>query len=691
MHKGHIIFKRLLAVLLGAGLFITAEVHAHAEDVRFVNTLMPQPSQLRLSTGPAKISPEMKTTLHGSSNPLLQQATRRALDRLESMTQVLIDKNLQPTDTATLDIAVEDVTATHPVLQMDESYSLDVQSGKVSLHAKTVFGAMHGLETLLQLVQTQGTDFFFPAVHIADTPRFPWRGLMLDPGRRFLSVEEILRTLDGMAAVKLNVLHWHLTEDQGFRIESKRFPKLHELGSEGQYYTQEQVRQIIQYASARGIRIVPEFDMPGHSTSWFVGYPELAAQPGPYHVEHVNHIFNAVMDPTRDSTYKFLDTFFGEMAVLFPDEYMHIGGDESNGKDWSANPAIVRFMQQHNLKDSKALQAYFNLRVQVLLKKHGKQMVGWDEILQPELAQDVVIQNWHGSEFLINGARQGHRGIFSKPYYLDHMYSAAEMYAADPLPEGSPLSAAEAKLVLGGEACMWGEQIATLTADSRIWPRAAAVAERLWSPMTIRDTEDMYRRLEVTSLRLDALGITHLSTPQRGLRQLAGSDAGAAKLAFFTSLLQPVDFHERGKEQHTSPLTPIGRLVDFTTSDPPSRRLLDAQIHAYLQATDPRMREMHREELMDTFFRWLEVSSDLNTLAANHPLIAEVRVRREELPALASLGIQSIGYLESHTMPSAEWTAAQTGLLSRAAEHKELVDYVVLDSLSVLLNATSRP
>jgi hexosaminidase len=586
---------------------------------------------------------------------------------------------------------VQDATATRPTLGMDEIYSLDVKDHKVLLRAKTIFGAMHGFETLLQLVQPQASTFVLPAVHIVDAPRFPWRGLMLDPGRRFLPVDEILRTLDAMAAVKMNVLHWHLTEDQGFRIESLRFPGLHELGSDGLYYTQQQVREIVQYASARGIRVVPEFDMPGHSTTWLVGYPDLAAQPGPYHVEHQNHIFNAVMDPTRESTFHFLDIFFSEITGLFPDEYVHIGGDESNGKDWKANPAIVHFMEQHDLKDTNALQAYFNARVQVLLKKHGKQMVGWDEILNADLSADVVIQNWHGSELLINGARQGHRGIFSKPYYLDHMYSAADMYAADPLPAGTGLSDSESKLILGGEACMWGEQVSALTADSRMWPRSAAVAERLWSPATTRDVDDMYRRLAIMSLRLDTLGITHISTPQRGLRQLAGSEAGGEELAVLTSVLQPVDFHERSAEQHTSPLTPIGRLVDFTTPDPPARHAFRTLIRAYLHDPDAAARRLHKEQLEHTFRSWIETSPELDTLAATDPLIAEVNIRREELPDLGFLGLQGMGYIEAHRVPPPDWTAAQRALLKKAAEHKELVDFVVLEPLGDLVTATAEP
>ncbi|RXH54606.1 beta-N-acetylhexosaminidase [Granulicella sibirica] len=682
--------KRLLPLLATVSLF--GAIHSRGQRAPFENDLMPLPSTLNVSGDPVAITSAFALSFKGATNPLLIASARQLLDRLEAQTLVQLDKNPRSSAEAILSIEVDDTSMTRPTLGVDESYSLDVNGaqGKVLLRAKTIFGAMHGFETFLQLVQPSPNGFVIPPVHIVDSPRFPWRGLMLDAGRRYMPVEQVLRTLDGMAAVKLNVLHWHLTEDFGFRIESKKFPQLHELGSEGQYYTQEEARNIVQYASARGIRVVPEFDIPGHSTAWFVGYPELAAAPGPYHVEHENKIFNAVMDPTRDSTYKFLDVLLGEMAGLFPDEYMHIGGDEAKTVDWMANPAIVIFMQKHSLKDGKALQAYFNLRVQAILKKHGKQMVGWDEILEPELSSDVIIQSWRGTEFLGNGARQGHRGFLSQPWYLDHMYSAAQMYAADPLPEGNTLSPAQAKLVLGGEACMWSNHLSWINEESRIWPRSAVVAERLWSPATARDTVDMYRRLDATSLRLDAIGVNHLVEPQRAFRQMAGSEEGARKLALFTSILQPVDYRERSKEQHPSTVTPVGHLADFTAPDPSPRRTLPILVDAYLHDRNPEKHEAYRTQLHGIFMSWLASSSAVNALAATRPLIAEVSQRRGELPQLAFLGLEAMAYIESRNAPTSDWLTTQKEVLSRASLHKELLDFVILDPLNDLLKASEQ-
>ena len=272
---------------------------------------------------------------------------------------------------------------------------------------------------------------------------------MIDCGRHFEPIPVILRTLDGMEAVKLNVFHWHLTEDQGFRIESFGFPEFQKTGSDGLFYTQAQVREVVAYAHARGIRVVPEFDMPGHTTSWFVGYPDLASGPGPYTVQRRFGIHDAAIDPTRESTYKFLDAFLGEMAGLFPDAYMHIGGDESNGKQWMANAQIRAFMHSQNIKDTAGLQVYFNQRLLKILTKYHKHMVGWDEILTPGLPTDIVVQSWRGVDSLDRGATEGYQGILSAPYYLDAMKSAADHYLADPIPANSSLTPRPAETHLG--------------------------------------------------------------------------------------------------------------------------------------------------------------------------------------------------------------------------------------------------
>ena len=323
----------------------------------------------------------------------------------------------------------------------------------------------------------------YPAIHIEDRPRFPWRGLMLDVSRHWMPVEVVERNLDAMAAVKLNVFHWHLSDDQGFRAESRRFPRLQQLGSDGNFYTQADIRHVVAYARDRGIRVVPEFDMPGHTNSWLVGYPELASAPGPYSIGRTWGVYDGAMDPTREETYEFLDAFLGEMTQLFPDPYFHIGGDEVNGKQWSQSASIQAFAKEHNLEGTRGLQVYFNQRIQKLLQKYGKIMVGWDEVLHPDLPADTVVQSWRGQASLAEAASKGYRGILSAGYYLDHLRPASYHYGIDPLADAAQkLTPEEASRILGGEACMWAEYADAETVDSRIWPRAAVIAERLWSP-----------------------------------------------------------------------------------------------------------------------------------------------------------------------------------------------------------------
>jgi hexosaminidase len=677
-----------------AGTLLLSATLAHAQGPAFVNTLLPLPSSLQSTTGSLPLSPNLTVSSNVAQSPILTAAVRRTLDAIEEQTNIQLVKTIKPGDSsATLVITIADATASRPTLDTDESYTLTVTATGIALKSPTIFGALHGLVTLQQLVQAQSGVFTIPAVTITDTPRFAWRGLMLDVGRHFMPLPVLYRTLDSMAAVKLNVLHLHLTEDQGFRIESKRFPRLTQMGSDGLFYTQDQIRDLITYASARGIRIVPEFDVPGHVNSWLVGYPELASLPRDYQIGRTFAVWDPALDPTRESTYKFLDSFIEEMAALFPDEYLHMGGDESNGKDWKANPAIAAYMQQHNMKSTDELQVYFSTRVLALVKKHHKQMVGWDEILQPTTPKDAIIQSWRGGDSLVTAAKQGNRSLLSGAYYLDAMKSSERMYLDDPLPDGSGLTPEQQHLILGGEVTMWAEQITAQNIDTRVWPRTAALAERFWSPRNTRNTrntrniDDLYRRLDVESLRLDALGSTHISVSNMGLRQIAGSEEGGTQLAVLVSTLGPGSLHTRYPQQKTDQLTPMGNVVDFARPDPPLRHNLQLLVDRYLTSSGAEHEEA-RQQLTTLFQSWIATTPTLDALAPTHPLLDGVKLRRRQLPQLGLLGLQSLGLLESKSTPDTNWVAAQTTLLTQAAEPHDLVDFVVLPPLQKLLKAT---
>jgi hexosaminidase len=680
--------SRIKSVSLGAVCFFGSQF-LMAQSSKLQNTLLPRPAQITSAGGSIPFTKDFAVSLNGIHNRILEDAARRTLDAMETYTGIPLRKELQ-SSSAILTIQVQDATGTRPTLDTDESYSLNSNGDRIVLRAQTIFGAMHGLETLQQLLQVEDSHYVIPGVEINDSPRFPWRGLMIDVSRHFMPLPVIYRTLDGMAAVKLNVFHWHLTDDQGFRVESKLFPRLTLMGSDGLFYTQDQVREVVAYASARGIRVVPEFDVPGHVTSWLVGMPELGSVQRPYEIARTFGIWDGALDPTKESTYKFLDAFIGEMSSLFPDSYMHLGGDESNGADWKANPQIAAFMQAHNIKSTEALQTYFSTRVLALIKKHHKQMVGWDEILAPGTPRDAVIQSWRGVESLAVAAKQGNRGILSAPYYLDGMKTAERMYLDDPIPDNSSLTAEQQKLILGGEACMWAEQITPQTVDSRIWPRTAAIAERFWSPRETRDVHDMYRRLAIESIRLDGLGLTHISGPQTGLRQLAGSEDGGTQLAVLISTLSPVSFGERYKQQKTSHLTPMGNPVDYTRPDPPLRENLRLLVERYLHSASAAEHTAARQQLESLFQSWTAAGPALEVIAAGHPGLDPLSLRRTQLPQLGLLGIQSLNYIDSQKAPDTAWTETQTKLLNAAADHSELTDFVILPPLQQLLDATGK-
>src|SRR5882672_6876705 len=396
-------------------------------------SLIPAPANVQAGSGSLRVDSSFTVALAGHSEPRLDRAAERFLRQLALQTALPLSPKPAKNSKATLMIQTEQAGKEIQEVGEDESYVLEVSATGAKLTAPTPMGTMHGLQTFLQLVNVSPDGFAAAAATIHDQPRFPWRGLMIDSARHFIPLEVIKRNLDGMEAVKMNVFHWHLSENQGFRVESRKFPKLHELGSDGLYYTQDAIRDVVAYARDRGIRVVPEFDMPGHSTAWFVGHPELASGKGPYQIERRWGIFDPAMDPTNEKVYKLLDDLIGEMAKIFPDHFFHIGGDEVNGKEWDANPKIQEFKKAHNVKTNEELQAYFSQGVQKIVTKHGKSVVGWDEVFIPGVPKDIVIQSWRGQQSLAAAAQQGYHGILSNGYYLDLGWSAARHYAVDPM------------------------------------------------------------------------------------------------------------------------------------------------------------------------------------------------------------------------------------------------------------------
>jgi hexosaminidase len=669
------------------GLVFLLAALACAQSSQPVLNLLPMPASVQVGTGQLAIDRSFSVMAAGS-DAMVQRGVQRFIAQLSRQTGMSFGQGATGAGLAnpTLTIQANHGSETVQKVGQDESYELTVTQTGAKLTAANPLGVLHGLQTFLQLVETGANGFAVPVVTIKDQPRFPWRGMLIDVGRHFIPLEVLKRNLDGMAAVKMNVLHWHLYDDQGFRVESKRFPKLQGAGSDGLYYTQDEIREFVAYAHDRGIRIVPEFEMPGHSRSMFAGYPELASGPGPYKVEPGAP--DAVMDPTREETYKFLDKFIAEMAKLFPDDYFHIGGDEVNGKEWDANPKIQAYIHAHGMKNNQDLQAYFNQRVQKILSKHHKVMMGWDEVLHPALPKTVVVQSWRGQQSLAVAARQGYKGLLSFGYYLDLMWPAARHYAIDPMSgEAASLTPEEKNLILGGESCMWSEWISPENIDSRIWPRNAAIAERLWSPAEGQDVDSMYRRLGEISWRLELVGLTHRSASVAALYRIAGVDDDAA-LRTLAEVVEPVkDYQRMDSLKATWDFrAPLIRLVDIARPESDRARHFRDLVQKFVQSGYAD--QAAEAEIRTMLTSWRDNDARLHPMMDQSFLLRELGPLSEDLSGLGAAGLAALDCLDKSTPCSADWKAQQLAMIERAKTAKADLLLMVVAPVQQLVDAS---
>ena len=635
-----------------------------AAPIAATSGLMPLPVTVRATQGRFAVNANFVVETTGGANTRLAPAVRAFLERVSRQTGVVYAPTIPaPADARRLTIECGGGPE-YPTLGEDESYTLDVSDVDARIHAATAEGAIHGMATFAQLIQPGAEGFEVAGIHIEDRPRYPWRGLMLDVCRHWMPVEVIKRNLEAMAAVKLNVLHWHLSEDQGFRVESKRYPRLHQLGSDGNYYTQEQIREIVQFARDRGIRVMPEFDVPGHSMSWFMGHPELAAAPGPYSLTGRG---GGVMDPSKESTYALLDGFIGEMTQLFPDPYFHIGGDEVGPRAWNQSESIQAFAKEHGLKDAPAIQVYFNQRLLKIVQKYGKTMVGWDEILVPGLPADAVIQSWRGQKSLSEAAAKGYRGLLSWGYYLDHLSPASFHYGVDPLggPDAANLTAEQAARIMGGEACMWAELVGPETVDSRVWPRTAAIAERLWSAAEVKDADAMYARLDAVSRNLQFTGATHRAAYQPMLERLAGNQpVGPLRVLADASEALGLNLGRIGRP---TGVMPVNRFVDACPPESELARSLEATAKQFV--TNPAAELAGKAALRRQFEIWVANDAPFQQIAENNKLLTEVAPMSKDLASLGAAGLRLLEYL---TPPPAPDPALKPKKLSGKAKKAEL-------------------
>ena len=646
--------------------------------------LMPLPVKMELGAGALAIDTHFTAAAMGAADPRLVAGVERLVTLLSRETGIAFADKPASAATATLQVECAARAPLYPKLGEDESYQLDVTADGAHLKAATVDGALRGLATFAQLAEPGPHGFEIPAVHIEDSPRFPWRGLMLDVSRHWMPVEVVLRNLEAMAAVKLNVFHWHLSDDQGFRVESRLFPRLQGKGADGHFYTQAEIRRVVAFARDRGIRVIPEFDMPGHSTSWFAGYPALASAPGPYQVGRDFGVFDAAMDPTREQTYQFLDAFIGEMALLFPDPFFHIGGDEVNGRQWKESAHVQAFARAHKLTQTHELQLYFNHRLQRILARHGKTMVGWDEIMQPDLAKGTVIQSWRGQASLAESATKGYRGILSWGYYLDHLSPAKFHYAVDPLAGAAAELAPEAAgRILGGEACMWAELVDSETVDSRIWPRTAAIAERFWSPPTVTDAASMYQRMEVVSRLLAWTGVEHRAVYGPMLGRLTGGHP-APPLRVLAEASEALGLGKRSARQiETS--TPLNRLVDAVPAESETVRALE--LAAGRVASGSGASQTDLDLLRGAFELWMSNDAQFEALFDDNALLAELQPLSQHLAALGRTGLEALDDLAHDRKAAPDWLAARSAEIADFLKPTADVTLAAARPVKVLLDA----
>ncbi|RTY80074.1 beta-N-acetylhexosaminidase [Flavobacterium sp. LS1P28] len=592
--------------------------------------LMPWPQNIKLTAGTFALSKNFKVNITGNPNPRIFIGATNFLRRLDGRTGLFLEQSFltEVNESPEAELQINCVRNGKIEINEDESYELEIASNQITINATSDLGALHGLETLLQLLQNNSTSYYFPVVEISDSPRFTWRGLMIDAARHFQPVDVIKRNLDAMASMKMNVFHWHLADDQGWRIELKNHPKLTELASDGNFYTQEEIKNIVKYADERGILVIPEIDVPGHASALLTAYPEIGSKVGEgeitYEVQRNSGIFNATLDPINPKTYEVLSSIFDEVCPLFPSSYFHIGGDENNGKEWNANPAIQQFKKDNNLASNHDLQTYFNMKLIPILKKYNKKLMGWEEIMTENMSKDAIIHAWRGTNegqeaggALIKAAKSGYNTVLSNGYYIDLMLGIESHYLNDPIPKKIILSPEEKARVLGGEAAMWSELLTPLNIDSRIWPRTAAIAERLWSDESVTDMNSLRKRLKTISFRLEELGITHIRNKEVILRNISNNQDTRA-LNDFSNLCEPLKNYKRNgggkKYRMHSPLT---LFADACNADASEALDFNVAVNTYLANKS----KENKGIVTDFFKKWIVLNSDLIALSANAPLV----------------------------------------------------------------------
>ena len=504
--------------------------------------LVPVPAKMKINPGQFIIRSNTTIVL-SSDNPEMRNAVTVFNNLLNRAAGFRLQITVSPASSNAI------VCKINPALSNAEAYKLSVQKELIVVEAKTPKGIFYGMQTLRQLLPFQierpflsNTAWTVPCIEIEDEPRFGYRGLMLDVCRHFMPKEFVFKFIDMLAYHKMNTLHWHLTEDQGWRIEIKKYPRLTQIGAfrnrtlEGRYttpekrkwdntryggfYTQEEIKEVVEYAQRRFITVIPEIEMPGHAIAALASYPELSCTGGPFEVEGLWGVFNDIFCP-KEETFTFLENVLSEVIDLFPSEYIHIGGDEAPKIRWKNCAHCQDLMKREGLKDEHELQSYFIKRIEKFIESKGKRIIGWDEILEGGLAPNATVMSWQGEAGGIEAAKQNHDVIMAPNsyFYLDYYQADPKtqplsiggfvplwkVYSYNPMP--SSLTPAEAKHILGVQGNIWTEYISdTAHVEYMAFPRGAAVAEIGWSPESKRNYPDFKQRVIQQFKRYDGIG-----------------------------------------------------------------------------------------------------------------------------------------------------------------------------------------
>jgi hexosaminidase len=391
-------------------------------------------------------------------------------------------------------------------------------------------------------------------------------------------------------------------------------------------------------------------------------------------------VFDPSLDVTKESTYAFLDKLFGEMTQLFPDEYFHIGGDENTGKDWENSPSIREYMKKNNIENAHDLQTAFNKRLLPMLTKYGKKVMGWDEILQPGVPKDIIIQSWQGGNPYYESLKKGYTSLLSSGYYIDLIQPTDYHYLVDPAPPDAKITDEQRKLILGGEPTMWTEHTTTETVDSRIWPRTAAIAERLWSSQNVRDLKDMYRRLDIVSLRLEELGSTHIKNKSMLMRRLSnGYDTKA--LEVLVDVIEPLKIYKRnqGDTMYTV-FSPYTKLADVATPDQKVAREFRQQVAQYIKSND----KLLEKEILNHLLLWRENHSEFLKLLQRSPVLKEAEILSENLSKIAVIGIVAIKSIHGKPLPKS-WRGESLLILQAAKQQGGRCELQVVNAIEELV------